>query len=138
MRLGPKVCRNGQWIDPLALPPGALIAAPVQLPMMQPADRDREAVAHFPPHRPLLRELDVMGIRRGAAADEAGLGGDKFQMLAIAVRPRGKSLRRAEQLKLRHQLAPEVFRGAGRQTRGLWPLRAGSPFGRLQGPSGSL
>ena len=27
MRLGPKVCRNGQWIDPLAVPPGALIAA---------------------------------------------------------------------------------------------------------------
>src|SRR6516225_8923132 len=85
MRLGPKLCRNGQWIDPLALPPGALVAAPVQLPMVQPADRDGEAVAHFSPHRPLLRELDVMGIRRGAAADQARLSGDKFQMLAIAV-----------------------------------------------------
>ena len=85
MRLGPKVRRNGQRIDPLAVPPGVLGAAPVQLPMMQPADRNGEAVAHFPPHRPLLCELDVMGIRRGAAADQAGLGGDKFQMLAIAV-----------------------------------------------------
>jgi hypothetical protein len=27
----------------------------------------------------------MMGIRGGAAADQAGLGGDKFQMLAIAV-----------------------------------------------------
>ena len=78
MRLGPKVRRNGQWIDPLAFPPGALIAASVELTMMQPADRNGEAVAHFPPQRPLLCELDVMGIRRGAAADQARLGGDKF------------------------------------------------------------
>src|SRR6516165_9374060 len=85
MRLGPKVRRNGQRIDPLALPPGALIAASVELPMVQPADRDGEAVAHFPPHRPLLCKFDVVGIRRGAAADQARLGGDKFQMLAIAV-----------------------------------------------------
>src|ERR1700747_2075170 len=85
MRLGPKVRRNGQRIDPLTFPPGALVAAPVQLTMMQPADRNGEAVAHFPPHRPLLRELDVMGIRRGASADQARLGGDKFQMIAIAV-----------------------------------------------------
>ena len=62
MRLGPKVCRNGQRIDPLAFSPGALVAAPVQLAMMQPADRDREAVAYFPPQRPLLREFDVVGI----------------------------------------------------------------------------
>ena len=84
MRLGPKVRRNGQWIDPLAFPPGALVAAPVEL-HVEPADRDGEAVAHFPPHRPLFRELDVMGIRGGAAADQARVGGDKFQMLAIAV-----------------------------------------------------
>src|SRR6516165_1074187 len=85
MRLGPKLRRNGQRIDPVAFPPGALVAAPVELAMVQPADRNGEAVAHFPPHRPLLGELDVMGIRRGAAADQARLSGDKFQMLAIAV-----------------------------------------------------
>ena len=84
MRLGPKLCRNGQWIDSLAFPPGALVAAPVQLTMVQPADRNGEAVAHFPPHRPLLRELDVMGIRGGAAADKARLSDDKSQMVAIA------------------------------------------------------
>src|SRR6516225_4748679 len=85
MRLGPKVRRNGQRINPLAFPPGALVAASVELTMMQPADRNGEAVAHFSPHRPLLRKFDMMGIRRGAAADQARLGGDKFQMLAIAV-----------------------------------------------------
>src|ERR1700745_80316 len=81
MRLGPKLRRNGQWIDPLAFPPGALIGASVELTMMQPADRNGEAVAHFPPHRPLLGEFDVVGIRGGASADQARLGGDKFQML---------------------------------------------------------
>jgi hypothetical protein len=54
------------------------------------------------------------------------------------MRPRGKSLRLTELLKLGHQLAPEIFRGVRRQTWGLWPLRSGSPFGRLRGPSGSL
>ena len=54
------------------------------------------------------------------------------------MRPRGKSLRGAEQLKLRHPLAPEVFRGAERQTWELWPLRSGFPFGRLQRLLGSL
>jgi hypothetical protein len=88
MRLGPKLRRNGQWIDPFAVPPGALVAAPVELTMMQPADRDGEAVAHLPRQRPRLRELDVMGIRGGAAADQARLGGDKFQMPAIAVADR--------------------------------------------------
>jgi hypothetical protein len=48
------------------------------------------------------------------------------------MRPRGKNLRLTELLKLRHQLAPEVFRGVRRQTRGLWSLRSGSPIGRLQ------
>src|SRR3974390_1587335 len=68
MRLRPQVGGNDQGIDCLFLPPGVLVAAPVKLPVMQPADRDGEAVADLAPHRPLLRELDVVGIRRGAAA----------------------------------------------------------------------
>ena len=49
-------------IDPLVLPPGALVAAPVQLAMMQPADRNGEPVADLASHRPLLGKLDVVGI----------------------------------------------------------------------------
>ena len=85
MRPVPKACRNKEGVDPLALPPGALVAAPVKLPMVQPADRDGEAVADFSSHRPLLGKLDVVGIRRGAAADEAWLSSHKFQMVAIAL-----------------------------------------------------
>ena len=60
-------------------------AAPVKLTMMEPTDRNGEAVADLPPHRPLLGKFDVMGIGRGATADETGLGGDKSQMIAVAL-----------------------------------------------------
>jgi hypothetical protein len=55
------------------LPPGALIAAPVELAMVQPADRDGEAVA----------DLATLGIRRGPATHEARLRPNKPQMVAI-------------------------------------------------------
>jgi hypothetical protein len=85
MRHCPQARGNDQGIDSLSLPPDALVAATVKLTMMQPADRDGEAIADPPPHCPLLRELDVMGIRRGATADEARLAGHKPQMVAIAL-----------------------------------------------------
>ena len=53
--------------------------------MVQPADGNGEPVADFPPHRPLLGKLDVMGIRRGSAADEAGLRSHKLQVFAVAL-----------------------------------------------------
>ena len=52
--------------------------------MVQPADGNGELVADFPPHRPLLGKLDVVGIRRGPPADETRLRGHKPQMVAIA------------------------------------------------------
>ena len=73
MRLAPQGCRDREGINPLARPPGPLIAASVEFTMVQPADRDREPIADFPPHRPLLGKLDVVGIRRGAAANKARL-----------------------------------------------------------------
>ncbi len=53
--------------------------------MVQPADGNGEAVADFPSHRPLLCKLDVVGIRRGSAADETGLRGHKLQVFAVAL-----------------------------------------------------
>jgi len=84
MRHCPQARGNDQRIDSLFLPPGALVAPPVKFAMVQPADRNGEAVADLPPHRALLGKLDVVGIRRGAAADEARLSGYEPQMLAIA------------------------------------------------------
>src|SRR6516165_1374935 len=85
MRLGPEARRNNQGIHSLFLPPGALIAAPVEFPMMKPADGYGEAVADLARHRSLLCELDVVRIRGGTAADDTGLSGDKPQMIAIAL-----------------------------------------------------
>jgi len=41
----PKACRDGKRIDPKVLPPGPFTVAPVQFPMVQPADRNGELVA---------------------------------------------------------------------------------------------
>jgi hypothetical protein len=64
MRPFPKGCCNGQGIDSLLPPPGAFVAAPMELAMMQPADGNGELVADLPPQRSLLGKLDVMGVRR--------------------------------------------------------------------------
>jgi hypothetical protein len=62
MRPLPKACRNGEGIDPLVLPPGALTPAPVQLTMVQSAEGHGELVADLSSYRPLLSKLDVVGI----------------------------------------------------------------------------
>jgi len=62
VRLGPEACRDGKWIDPLFFPPGALIAAPMQLTMVQPANGNGELVADLASHRPLLSKFEVVGI----------------------------------------------------------------------------
>ena len=84
MRLCPQARGNDQGIDSLFLPPDALVAPPMQFAMVQPADGHGEAIADPPPHRPLSRKLDVVGIRGRAAANEARLSGYKPQMVAIA------------------------------------------------------
>jgi hypothetical protein len=85
MRAPPEVSCNHKGIDPVALPPSTLVAASVELTVMQPANGDGEPVADFPAHRPLFGKLEVVGIRRDAPADEARLGGHKPQMVAIAL-----------------------------------------------------
>ena len=65
---GPKPCRNGQRIDPVDLPPRAFVAAAMELPMVQPAKGDGEAVADLAPHRAVLGEPQMMGISRASPA----------------------------------------------------------------------
>jgi hypothetical protein len=91
MRLAPQGCRDREGINPLALPPGPLIAASVEFTMVQPADRDREPIADFPPHRPLLGKLDVVGIRRGAAANKPRLIGHELLVRTASRSPRSRS-----------------------------------------------
>src|SRR3989442_10130172 len=81
----PERVRKGQGIDALLLPKDTFVAAPVQLPMMQPTDRHSEAVAYLAPHGPRIRELDVVRVRRGAAAYQARLARHEFQMAPITL-----------------------------------------------------
>ena len=85
MCLAPQGCGDRKRIDPLALPPGPLIAASMELAVVQPANRDGEAVANSSSHRPLLGKLDVVGIGGGAAADEARLSGHILEVFAVAL-----------------------------------------------------
>ena len=59
----PEISRGHKWIDPLAAPPGTFIAVPVELTMMQAANRDGETVADLARHRSLLCELEEAGHR---------------------------------------------------------------------------
>ncbi len=49
------------------------------------AERDGELIADLAAERPLLGEADVVRVAGLAAADEAGLGGDKLEVGLVAV-----------------------------------------------------
>src|SRR6185312_12638096 len=66
----PENCRNSNWLDLFALPPSALVAAPMKLAMMESADRDGKAVAHLAPHCPGLCKFDVVGVGRAPTANQ--------------------------------------------------------------------
>jgi len=85
MRPAPEGRRHGERIDSLFLPPGTLIAASMELTVVQPANRDGGPVADFPPHRPLLGKLEVVRIGWRSPANQARFSGDKLQVFAIAL-----------------------------------------------------
>jgi hypothetical protein len=85
MRLLPEDRRNGKGINALALPPGAFIAAPMELTMMQPAQRHSELVADLAAQRAGFRKFEVVSIGGAPSTDEAALAGNKLEMVAIAL-----------------------------------------------------
>src|SRR4051794_13342214 len=85
MRRLPKCSGHGQWLDPVLVPPGTFVAAPMQFAVVQPANGNGESIAYLAHHRPLLGKLDVMRIGSRGAADEARLRCHEFQVLAITL-----------------------------------------------------
>src|SRR6185312_2580577 len=81
----PETCRNCERVDFCAAPPVTLVATTMKFPMMEPADGDGESVAHLASHGLWFCELDVVSIRRASSTDETGLGGNKSQMIAVAL-----------------------------------------------------
>ena len=73
MRSFPETSRDFQGIHSVTVPPRALIAGLVHLPVMPAAQGDRELIAHFETNRSRLGKPQVMRIGRLPAADEARL-----------------------------------------------------------------
>jgi hypothetical protein len=60
----------------------------MQLAMVAPTQRNRELVADLSSHCPALGKPKVMGVRRAPSADQAGLLGDRADVIAVANAPR--------------------------------------------------
>jgi hypothetical protein len=55
----------------------------VQFAVVSTAQRNGEFAAYFAPERALLREPEMMRIRRAATAGEAGLGAYELKMILV-------------------------------------------------------
>jgi hypothetical protein len=84
-RYPPKLACSLDWIDSELLPPYPFVASTVSCPVMNPAQRGDEFVAHFSAERARLHEAKMVGIGRLSPAHQTGLLGDEAEMLLIAV-----------------------------------------------------
>ena len=66
------------------LPPYALVAALMEFTVVSTAQWYGELIADFAPKCALLREPEMMGVRRAATAGEARLGAYELQMISIS------------------------------------------------------
>jgi hypothetical protein len=70
-------------MDVQLLPPGAFVAAPVQVAMMGTTERHGEFVADLAPERAALRKLEMVRIRGTAAAGETRLRADEPEVIPV-------------------------------------------------------
>ena len=78
------VCTE-QGIDSLLLPPDTLVAPPMELVVMDTAERHRETIADLAANCPAIGESDVVGVRWGATTDKARLTCNELQMSTVAL-----------------------------------------------------
>jgi len=83
MRLIPEPPGGAHGINAQAIPPGALRARSMQLTVVAAAERHGEFVADLTAERPGLRKAQMMRVGGLAAADQAGLRRNVFQMRFI-------------------------------------------------------
>jgi hypothetical protein len=76
----PKVARLSQGIDTASLPPCDFVRTVVNLAVMNAAQGHGKLITYLAADGAVLREAKVVGIRRVAAADEAWLFGNKFDV----------------------------------------------------------
>ena len=80
----PEVIRHRQRINFFPLPPRQFIARRVEVPVMQRAERHREGVRYLAAQGAGLRKLQVVRLGRLPPADQAGVRGDKPQVILVA------------------------------------------------------
>ena len=80
----PELQRDWNRIDIEAAPPCGFVTTAMKLAVMDPADWDRELVAHAASKRARLCKCEVMRIRRHAAAHKAWLPEHESAVILIA------------------------------------------------------
>jgi hypothetical protein len=88
MCLKPQRASRDDRIDPGFAPPRRFITAAVNLAMVTSTQWNGELVADLAPKCPALRESEMMGVCRQAAANETRMPGNEFDMMLVANAPR--------------------------------------------------
>ena len=83
MRLQPQRAGSDGWINAGLFPPCGFIATAMDLAMMASAQRHGELIAHLAAERAMLREAQMMGVCRPAAANQARLFGHEPDVLLV-------------------------------------------------------
>ena len=86
--LSPELTGDLDGVDAGRLPPGLLVAGPMDRAVMRAAERDGEFIAHFAAERPRLQVTKMMWIGLLAAANETSLLGNIAKVLAATIAPR--------------------------------------------------
>jgi hypothetical protein len=75
-----QVSGDFEWFEFSLFPPRCFVASLMELPMMATTKRSRELIADFHADGAGLGKAKMVRIGWLPAADEAGLGGDEFEM----------------------------------------------------------
>jgi hypothetical protein len=87
-RVAPKFTGYLDRVDTGPLPPCSLVACAMNGAVVDATERHREFIAGLTSERPWLHVSKMMRVRWLAAANEAGLPGNKAQMLLVAIAAR--------------------------------------------------
>ena len=87
MHGGPKFVCHAHRLDAELGPPADFISSAMQVAMMRATERHRELIADLEAKASWLREAQVMGVRRLASANHAGLRGDKLAVTLVTPPP---------------------------------------------------
>jgi hypothetical protein len=95
MRFEPKMARQGYGVDIGSLPPCSFVSAIMNFAVVRAAKRYRKRVADLSAESTVLREPEMIGVRRLASADQARLPSNEADMAFIANAPRLRQSERA-------------------------------------------